>query len=120
MGTSSIGRDVFWELWASARNSLILGLIAALIASHMGLLLGLIAGVRGGWVEKIIMFLSDTIIAVPALILLVLIIMILRSLITLPLIGVLISLIAWAWPTRQVRSIALSLRERTFMTSSPP
>lgn len=115
LGTSTMGRDVFWELCASIGKSLTIALITALIASHLGLFIGLIAGMRGGIVERLLMFTSDTFIITPGFILLVIIITILKSWITIPMLGAIISTVSWPWPARQVRSMVLSLRERTFI-----
>lgn len=115
LGTSSMGRDVFWELCSSIGKSLTIALITALIASHIGLFIGLISGIKGGVLDRLLMFISDTFIIVPGFLLLVVIISIIKSWITVPLIGAIISIVSWPWPARQVRSMVLSLRERTFV-----
>jgi peptide/nickel transport system permease protein len=115
LGTSSMGRDVFWELCASIGKSLTIALITALIASHIGLFVGLISGIRGGILDRFLMFISDTFIIVPGFLLLIVVISIIKSWITIPLLGAIISIVSWPWPARQVRSMVLSLRERTFV-----
>jgi len=115
LGTSTMGRDVFWELCASIRNSMIIALMTALIASHIGLFIGLIAGIKGGTLDRILMFMTDTFIIIPGLPLLMVVITVLKQWITLPLLGALISIVSWPWPARQVRAMVLSLRERTFI-----
>lgn len=114
-GTSSMGRDIFWELCASIGKSLTIALITALIASHIGLFIGLIAGMRGGIIDRLLMFISDTFIIIPGFLLLIVVITILKSWITIPMLGTIISIVSWPWPARQVRSMVLSLRERTFV-----
>ncbi len=115
LGTSSMGRDVFWELCASIGKSLTIALITAMIASHIGLFIGLISGIRGGLLDRFLMFVSDTFIIVPGFLLLIVVISIIKSWITIPLLGAIISIVSWPWPARQVRSMVLSLRERTFV-----
>jgi len=115
LGTSTMGRDVFWELSASTRTSLIIGLVTALIASHVGLFIGLVAGIRGGISDRLLMFMTDTFIIIPALPLLMVVLTVLKQWMTLPLLGALISIVSWPWPARQVRAMVLSLRERTFI-----
>jgi peptide/nickel transport system permease protein len=110
-----MGRDVFWELCASIGKSLTIALITALIASHIGLFIGLISGIRGGILDRFLMFISDTFIIVPGFLLLIVVISIIKSWITIPLLGAIISIVSWPWPARQVRSMVLSLRERTFV-----
>lgn len=115
LGTSTMGRDVFWELCASIKNSITLALMTALIASHIGLLLGLVAGIRGGIVDRMLMFITDTFIIIPGLPLLMVVVTVLKQWITIPLLGALISIVSWPWPARQVRAMVLSLRERAFV-----
>jgi len=115
LGTSTMGRDVFWELCASIRNSMIIALMTALIASHVGLFIGLVAGIRGGILDRILMFMTDTFIIIPGLPLLIVVLTVLKQWMTLPLLGALISIVSWPWPARQVRAMVLSLRERTFI-----
>jgi peptide/nickel transport system permease protein len=114
-GTSSMGRDLFWELCASIRNSLTIAFVTAMIASHIGLFLGFIAGIRGGIIDRILMFLTDTFIIIPGLPLLMVVTTVLKRYLTIPFLGMLISIVSWPWPSRQVRSMVLSLRERTFI-----
>jgi len=115
LGTTTMGRDVFWELCSSIGKSLTIAIITAMIAAHIGLLIGLLAGIRGGLLDRILMFLSDTFIIIPGFILLVVVVTVMKNFITIPLMGAIISIVSWPWPARQVRSMVLSLRERTFV-----
>ena len=110
-----MGRDVFWELCSSIGKSLTIAVITAMIASHVGLLIGLLAGIRGGLLDRFLMFLTDTFIIIPGFILLVVVVTVMKNFITIPLMGAIISIVSWPWPARQVRSMVLSLRERTFV-----
>jgi len=115
LGTTTMGRDVFWELCSSIGKSLTIAVITAMIASHVGLLVGLLAGIRGGLLDRFLMFLTDTFIIIPGFILLVVVVTVMKNFITIPLMGAIISIVSWPWPARQVRSMVLSLRERTFV-----
>lgn len=115
LGTTSMGRDVFWELCASIRNSLIIASVTALISTHLGLVIGLVSGMKGGILDRILMFITDTFVVIPGLPLLIVVIAVLREWITMIMLGVLMSLISWSWGARQVRAMVLSLRERTFI-----
>lgn len=68
-GTDETGRDVFSRVVHGAGLSLSATLTAVLIALVMGSLLGLIAGARGGWVDTVLMRLTDVLLAVPAILL---------------------------------------------------
>jgi peptide/nickel transport system permease protein len=112
LGTTTNGRSVFWALMHAIINSLIMASITALVASHIGLFLGMISGIKGGTVDRLLIFLIDVFIIIPGLPLLVVLTMSLKNVLTIPLLGLIISVIAWTWPARQVRAMVLSLRER--------
>ena len=67
LGTDYAGRNMLSRIIHGARLSLIAGCIVVLMSASIGVLLGLVAGFRGGWVETIIMRIMDTIMAVPGL-----------------------------------------------------
>jgi peptide/nickel transport system permease protein len=118
LGTTTNGQDVFWLLTWSIKNSLIIGLITAMVASHVGLILGMLAGARGGLADRILMILTDSFVVIPSLPTLILLAVLLRDVMTIPLMGLIISIFSWPWPSRQVRAMVLSLRERDFIATS--
>ena len=69
MGTDAFGRDVLSQLMVGARSSIAVGLIAVGIGLAFGVSLGLLASARRGWVEEVIMRLSDFTFAFPAILL---------------------------------------------------
>jgi dipeptide transport system permease protein len=66
-GTDYAGRDMLSRIIHGARLSLIAGAIVVIMSASIGVLLGLVAGFQGGWIETIIMRVMDTIMAVPGL-----------------------------------------------------
>lgn len=69
LGTDAFGRDVASLLLVGARNSILVGVIAVGIGLFVGTALGLIASARRGWIEEMIMRLSDFTFAFPAILL---------------------------------------------------
>ena len=67
LGTDAFGRDVASLLLVGARNSILVGVIAVSIGLIVGTALGLLASARRGWVEELIMRLSDFTFAFPAI-----------------------------------------------------
>jgi len=67
LGTDQLGRDVLSRLIFGARVSMIVGFTAVIFAGVVGTGLGIISGYLGGWVDQVIMRLTDTWLALPAL-----------------------------------------------------
>jgi peptide/nickel transport system permease protein len=67
LGTDNQGRDVFSAILYGSRVSLMIGMAAIVLSVTTGVLLGLLAGFRGGWIEAIIMRLADIQLTVPAI-----------------------------------------------------
>ncbi|MFA7432779.1 MAG: ABC transporter permease [Gemmobacter sp.] len=67
LGTDQLGRDVLSQLMAAARNSMGVALVAVLLGGSVGVFLGLLAAAAGGWVQDLVMRLSDLSFAFPTL-----------------------------------------------------
>jgi len=74
LGTDSFGRDILSIIMAGAQNSITVGVVAVLIGLGFGVSLGLLAAARRGWVEELVMRLSDFMFAFPAILLAILLV----------------------------------------------
>lgn len=115
LGTNSLGQDIFWWLVYAVRNSLILGISVSIFTITLAGIVGLTAGYIGGGTDRVIMTLTDTIIAIPVFPILIILASLLRGQTSFLIVGVILIFFGWAWGARRVRSMALSLREREFI-----
>ncbi len=69
MGTDELGRDILSRVIYGARITLMIVLLVAVISAPLGLLIGTVAGYFGGWVDRILMGLTDIFLSLPRLVL---------------------------------------------------
>ncbi len=114
LGTDSNGQDIFWQATFAVRNSLIISLISALVSRVIAILVGMIAGYKGGSVDRVLMFFGDSLLVIPLFLLFVMLAMMVREHLNLVVLGMMLALFGWAWDARLIRSMVLTLRERDF------
>jgi peptide/nickel transport system permease protein len=114
LGTDSNGQDIFWQATYAVRNSLLISLIAALISRVIAILVGMVAGYKRGSTDRVLMFISDSLLVIPLFLIMVMLAMMVRKYMNLVVLGLMLSVFGWAWDARTIRSIILSLREREF------
>jgi peptide/nickel transport system permease protein len=114
LGTDSNGQDIFWQATFAVRNSLIIALIAGTVSRVIAILVGMVAGYKGGTTDRVLMFISDSLLVIPLFLIMVMLAMMVRKFLNLVVLGLLLSAFGWAWDARVIRSVILSLRERDF------
>ncbi|GHF59480.1 peptide/nickel transport system permease protein [Deinococcus metalli] len=116
LGTDQLGRDVLARVLSGARISLGLGVSVMLASLIVGSAVGLLAGLRGGWWDEVIMRITDIFLAFPSLILAMAISAALGPSLT----NVMIAVALVSWPTyaRLIRAQVLALREREFVEAA--
>ncbi|MFZ0850937.1 MAG: ABC transporter permease [Hyphomicrobiaceae bacterium] len=113
-GTTSRGQDVFWLLSFAIRNTLAFGIVVAVLSRFLSLAIGLLAGYKGGWVDRVLMAINDTFIAIPLFPILVLFYFVLRDAMSWAALAIIMALLGWAYDARLIRALALSLKTREF------
>jgi peptide/nickel transport system permease protein len=124
-GTDELGRDVFTRILYGGQISLTVGIFSSLISLMIGVIVGALSGYYGGWIDNMLMRITDTFLIMPVVFVLILFSTLLRELPALIqyrssvwLVIFAISAFAWMWPARIARGLCLVLRERDFVSAS--
>ena len=126
-GTDDLGRDILARMLYGGRISLAVGLAAMLMAITVGVIIGSLAGMARGWLDAVLMWVTDLFLSLPQLPLLLLLIFLFRE----PLkktfgleVGIFILIVAviggfrWMPVARLVRAQFFSLREKEFVEAA--
>jgi len=112
-GTTRFGRDVFSQTLIGARTALFIGFSTAAIVVILGTAVGVVSGYFGGWIDDLLMRITDVVYGVPILPFAIVALSVLEQ--SLVWIVLVIGLLYWRNSARIIRSDVLSLRDEEFI-----
>lgn len=113
LGTDAVGRDVFSRLMSGASVTIPLALLLVVVSLVIGTIVGAVAGYFGGWVDEVLMRITDLVMAFPTVILA----MVVAASLGPSLINAVLAAIVVSWPAyaRVTRSLVLGLRQQNYV-----
>ena len=126
LGTDELGRDMLNLTVHGTRISMIIGLLATAVTVFLGAFIGIVAGYMGGWIDTVLMRITDFFLVLPTFVLALILAPIILDIVgtqaeffgirmTLFVIVIVIGVTSWASTARIIRSQALSVKERAFV-----
>ncbi|MEJ2207483.1 MAG: ABC transporter permease [Anaerolineae bacterium] len=124
-GTDALGRDVLTRCLYGGRISLLVGFLVVVITLFIGVPIGAISGFFGGWLDNVLMRITDAALSLPTLMVLILLSAILRE-VDMPFlernnvltIAAVIGILSWMTTARLVRAAFLTIREQEFVLAA--
>ena len=116
LGTDQVGRDIAAQILHGARISLGIGVVATAIAAGIGLVLGAVAGFYGGWIDDLLMRVTEAFQILPNFLLLLVLVAVFGSDIRTVVLS--IGIVSWPPVARLTRSQFLALRHGEFVQAA--
>ena len=117
-GTNEIGQDMLAQTLHGLQKSLMIGFCVAILAALIAVTTGAIAGLLGGWTDRVVMWLVDLLLVVPSFIIIAIFAPRMKGSGSILLLIVLLAAFSWMISARIVRGMTLSLRDREFVRAA--
>jgi peptide/nickel transport system permease protein len=117
LGTDDAGKDNWVQIVNGGKDVIYAGVIAALISTAIAVTFGSLAGFLGGWVDSVVVAITDIFLTIPQLPLLAVLATFIK-LDNMTLLGVLLGVLGWPFLLRAVRAQTFSLKERDFVEAA--
>lgn len=119
LGTDNGAHDIFSRLWWGTQVTILIGLAASLLSMGLGVFIGMVSGFYGGWVDELLMRITDFFLVLPTLVLALILAAYFREAtggqVTTWNVVFVIGIGLWSSTARVVRAQVLSLKERQFV-----
>lgn len=116
MGTDGLGRDIFSRTLHASQISIPIGVFAMLVSVTVGVTIGTLSGYFGGWIDTLLMRLTDMLLAFPVFFLLLTVTTLFGR--TIPVLILVLGLTSWGVNARIVRGQVLSIKEKEFVEAA--
>lgn len=120
-GTDDVGRDMLLRTLFGGQISLRIGLLAASVSMLIGITVGTLAGYYTGWIDSVLMRITDALLSIPTLFILIALTRVLSDRVgvgNVTFITLVIGMLSWMRASRIVRAHVLSLKERDFVVAA--
>jgi peptide/nickel transport system permease protein len=115
LGTDRQARDILAVMIVGTPKTLYIGFFAGTVGVIIGTTLGLIAAFYGGWIDTVIKTVVDVGLTIPPILVLILFAISLHASLSLSQMAIVVAALSWLYPTRTIRSQALTIRERAYI-----
>ena len=114
LGTDELGRDLFRRIIAGSRSVLTIAFLTGLFTVAIGVVLGMLSGLVGGWIDRIIMLVTNLFMTVPTFPIMLVLAQV-TTITNTVIFSLLLSVFSWSGLCRAVRSQIVSVKERDFI-----
>lgn len=117
MGVNSYGQDILSQVLYGTRPTMLVGILAGLMTSFIGVIVGITTGYKGGWIDEVLMRFVDVLIALPNLALIIVITSFLDSM-SLRYTVIMIGFLIWLWMARTIRAQTMTEARRDYVDAA--